>query len=79
MLCLVHPMAPQGATRDCGGENEESLAVITIPADSPFGGFATTFAPVGSVSLDSQSPKGSLRIQFPCHPASGGTIIEATL
>ena len=30
---------------------------------------ATTFAPVGSVSLDSQSPKGSLRIQFPCHPA----------
>ena len=23
----------------------------------------------GSVSLDSQSPKGSLRIQFPCHPA----------
>ena len=26
----------------------------------------------GSVSLDSQSPKGSLRIQFPCHPASGG-------
>ena len=35
---------------------------------------ATTFAPVGSVSLDSQSPKGSLRIQFPCHPASGGTM-----
>ena len=32
---LVHPMAPQGATRDCGGENEESLAVITIPADPP--------------------------------------------
>ncbi len=31
---------------------------------------ATAFAPVGSVSLDSQSPKGSLRIQFPCHPAS---------
>ena len=43
---LVHPMAPQGATRDCGGENEESLAVITIPADSPFGGFATTFPPI---------------------------------
>ena len=35
---------------------------------TPFGGFATTFAPVGSVSLDSQSPKGSLRIQFLCHP-----------
>ena len=46
MLCLVHPMAPQGATRDCGGENEESLAVITIPADSPFGGFDTTFPPI---------------------------------
>ena len=33
---------------------------------------ATTFAPVGSVLLDSQSPKGSLRIQFPCHPSSRG-------
>ena len=38
---------------------------------------ATTFAPVGSVSLDSQSPKGFLRIQFPCHPASGGTTTRA--
>ena len=28
---------------------------------------ATIFAPLGSVSLDSQSPKGSLRIQFPCY------------
>ena len=29
----------------------------------------------GSVSLDSQSPKGSLRIQFPCHPSfAGGTM-----
>ena len=35
MLCLVHPMAPQGATRDCGGENEESLAVITVSAAPP--------------------------------------------
>ena len=41
---------------------------------TPFGGFATTFAPVGSVSLDSQSPKGSLRIQFPCHPAKAGAL-----
>ena len=40
---------------------------------------ATTFAPVGSVSLDSQSPKGSLRIQFPCHPASGGTTTRDLL
>ena len=36
---------------------------------SPFGAYGTTFAPVGSVSLNSRSPKGSLRIQFPCHPA----------
>ena len=49
------------------------LSVSTIPA-APFGGFATTFAPVGSVSLDSQSPKGSLRIQFPCHPAKAGAL-----
>ena len=36
---------------------------------------ATTFPPLGSVSLDSQSPKGSLRIQFPCHPSfAGGTM-----
>ena len=31
----------------------------------------------GSVSLDSQSPKGSLRIQFPCHPASGSRTTRA--
>ena len=31
----------------------------------------------GSVSLDSQSPKGSLRIQIPCHPASGGRTTRA--
>ena len=35
---------------------------------------ATTFAPLGSVSLDSQSPKGSLRIQFPCHLAKAGAL-----
>ena len=35
----------------------------------PFGGFATTFAPVGSVSHDSQVASAPLRIVFPCHPA----------
>ena len=35
----------------------------------PFGALRHHLSPVGSVSLDSQSPKGSLRIQFPCHPA----------
>ena len=32
---------------------------------------SSSFATGGSVSLDSQSPKGSLRIQFPCHPGGG--------
>ena len=35
---------------------------------------ATTFAPLGSVSLDSQSPIGSLQIQFLCHPAKVGAL-----
>ena len=38
-----------------------------LSAAPPLVAGATTFAPLGSVSLDSQSPKGSLRIQFPCH------------
>ena len=42
--------------------------------DSPFGGWRHHLSPRESMSLDSQSPKGSLRIQFLCHPASGGTI-----
>ena len=50
--------------------NSEPYAPCTVPAAPPLVAGATTFAPVGSVSLDSQSPKGSLRIQFPCHPAS---------
>ena len=41
--------------------------------DSPFGGWRHHLSPRESMSLDSQSPKGSLRIQFLCHPASGGT------
>ena len=38
-----------------------------LSAAPPLVAGATIFAPLGSVSLDSQSPKGSLRIQFPCH------------
>ena len=39
------------------------LARLLAPYES------SSLATGGSVSLDSQSPKGSLRIQFPCHPA----------
>ena len=39
---------------------------------APFGGCATTFAPVGSVSHDSQVADAPLRIVFPCHPAVRG-------
>ena len=41
--------------------------VISCLQQPPLVAGATTFAPLGSVSLDSQSPKGSLRIQFSCH------------
>ena len=37
----------------------------------------TTFLLKGSMSLDSQSLVGSLRIQFLCHPASGGRTTRA--
>ena len=33
----------------------------------------------GSVSLDSQSPYGSLRIQFPCHPGGGSLLYSQLL
>ena len=45
----------------------------------PFGGWRHHLCPVGSVSLDSQSPYGSLRIQFPCHPAKAGGTMGAGL
>ena len=67
------PRTPYGPSRGNEGGRQEIFASYssrTIPAAPPLVAGATTFAPVGSVSLDSQSPKGSLRIQFPCHPAS---------
>ena len=45
---------------------------------TPFGTFGTTFLLKGSMSLDSQSPVSSLRIQFLCHP-EGGTLLSTQL
>ena len=45
---------------------------------TPFGTFGTTFLLKGSMSLDSQSPVSSLRIQFLCHP-EGGTLFSTQL
>ena len=59
------------------GVENHTTALWAMEKRPPLVADATTFAPVGSVSLDSQSPKGSLRIQFPCHPASGGTTTRA--
>ena len=54
-------------------ENRQT-ALRALEKRPPLVPYGTTFAPVGSVSLDSQSPKGSLRIQFPCHPAKAGAL-----
>ena len=51
-----------------------SHMLLVLFRGTPLVAGATTFPPVGSVSLDSQSPKGSLRIQFPCHPAPLGAL-----
>ena len=53
------------------GLRRESYCVICFLHHSrgtPLWWLAPPPCPVGSVSLDSQSPYGSLRIQFPCHP-----------
>ena len=42
----------------------------------PFWYLRYHLSPLGSMSLDSQSPVGSLRIQFLCHPG-GGTLSGA--
>ena len=70
----VHPMAPQGATRVGGRKSLRHTLLVPFRRLPPLVAGATTFAPVVSVSLDSQSPKGSLRIQFPCHPAKAGAL-----
>jgi len=66
-LDLVHPMAPQGATR-VGGRKSLRHTLLIPFRRHPLWWLAPPPCPVGSVSLDSQSPYGSLRIQFPCHP-----------
>ena len=66
---LLKLFSPSRGNEEWRQEIFASYSSRTIPAPPLVAG-ATTFAPVGSVSLDSQSPKGSLRIQFPCHPAS---------
>ena len=54
-------------------ENRQT-ALRALEKRPPLVPYGTTFAPVGSVSLDSQSPKGFLLIQFPCHPAKAGAL-----
>ena len=51
------------------------------PQPSELSPFGTTYhlSPRESMSLYSQSPKGSLRIQFLCHPASGALYSKGTL
>ena len=47
-----------------------TTGVVPLPLQAGGGKFTgerLSPAPLGSVSLDSQSHKGSLRIQFPCH------------
>ena len=46
---------------------------------TPFGGFATTFAPVGSVSLDSQSPAAPYESSSLATPQAVGQQSSAKL
>ena len=48
------------------------ISVISCLRQRPLWWLAPPPCPLGSVSLDSQSPIGSLRIQFPCHPLFRG-------
>ena len=44
-----------------------ALGSLTSRTEGPLRHCVALFAPLGSVSLDSQSSTDSLRIQFPCH------------
>ena len=53
--------------------NRNCIAVISgLRPLSPLWCFRHHLSPRESVSLDSRASKGSLRIQFPCHPAKAG-------
>ena len=57
------------------GGRPAGASIIAACRQRPLWWLAPPPCPLGSVSLDSQSPCGSLRIQFPCHPPySGGTM-----
>ena len=61
-LCPVHPFplrgnSPQGETRDMKRKNRGVICFMYYSSISPFGGWRHHLsAPLGSVSLDSQSP-----------------------
>ena len=56
----VHPMAPQGATRVGGRKSLRHTLLVPFRRLPPWW-LALPPCPVGSVSLDSQSPYGSLQ------------------
>ena len=67
------PLPPQGETRDLRRKNSESYTSRTISAFSPFGGWRHHLpAPVGSVSLDSQSPAAPCESSSLATPSSRG-------
>ena len=75
-LCPVHPFplrgnSPQGETRNLRRKTGESYASCTTPAFPPLWWLAPPPCPVGSVSLDSQSPTA------PCESSSLATRWEA--
>ena len=70
--------AAEGCGIACGDEYVCCLAAaktvqpgLRPVENAPLSPPAAVFLLKGSMSLDSQSPKGSLRIQFLCHPGGG--------
>ena len=55
--------------------SRNSMAMISVLRPlSPLWCLRHHLSPRESVSLDSRASKGSLRIQFPCHPAKAGAL-----
>ena len=78
VLCLVHPFAssrhfPSRGNKEFEEKNRESYTSCTTPAFPPLVA-APPPCPVGSMSLDSQSPTAPYESSSFATPASGGTI-----
>ncbi|WP_303052688.1 hypothetical protein [uncultured Dialister sp.] len=54
-----------------GTKSVDTIRFLHHSGASPFGGCATTFAPVGSVSLDSQSPAAPYESSSLATPQAG--------